>query len=226
MRKFHIGSNLVNIVKQLCNEASSTVCVNGQLGEWFYIHSGVRQGCLLSSTLFNVLLERLISEALKDIVGTTSIGRRIFTKVRSADDIDSIDGSEEELKALIELIDRTAKSYSMKINADRTKVMMNSIEGTGRDIKVNNTYIEVVDQFKYLGSMVADKGSKLEVLSRIAQAMQARARMRAIWKDKNISIKMRIWLMQMLVFSIFLYACKTWTLTVELQHSIKALKKK
>ena len=35
MKQFHIGSNLVNAIKQVFNEASSVVCINGQLAEWF-----------------------------------------------------------------------------------------------------------------------------------------------------------------------------------------------
>ena len=104
--------------------------------------------------------------------------------------------------------------------------MMNNTEGIGRDVKVNNTCIEVVNQFKYLGSRVTDEDSKPEVLSRIAQAMQARVRLKAIGKDKNISLKLKIWLMQMLVFSIFLYVCETWTNMVELQHLIKTVEMK
>ena len=111
----------------------------------------------------------------------------------------------------------------MKINTDKTKLMMNSAEGIGRDIRVTKTCIEEVDQFKYLGSIVSDKGSKPKVLSKTAQAIQAMVRLKAIWKDKIISVRVKIWLMSTLVFSMSLYACETWTLMVELQHQIKAM---
>ena len=108
MRQFHIGSNSVTIIKQLYNEASSAVCIDVQLGEWFFIHSGVRQGCLLSPTLFNVFLKRLISEVLEDHVGHVSIGGRAITNLRLADDFDSLGSNEEELKAITECTDRMA----------------------------------------------------------------------------------------------------------------------
>ena len=63
----------MNVVKQLYNEASSTVCINSQPREWFYTHSGVRQGYLLLPTLIHVFLKRLISVVLDDHVGTVSI---------------------------------------------------------------------------------------------------------------------------------------------------------
>ena len=135
----------MNVVKLLYNEASSVVCVDGWFGEWFYTHSGVRQGFLLSPTLFSVFLKWLISELLEDLVGTVSTDGNIIKNMRFTNNIDGLASSEEELKTLIEHITRMAKSYGMKINSDKTKVMMNSTEGIGGNIKVNNTCIEVVN---------------------------------------------------------------------------------
>ena len=56
-----------------------------------------------------------------------------------------------------------------------------------------------------------------------AQTMAALARLKIIWKDKNIRIKHKIRLMRALVMTIFLYACATWTLTAELQRRIQSL---
>ena len=53
--------------------------------------------------------------------------------------------------------------------------------------------------------------------------MAALARLKIIWKDKNIRIKHNIRLMRALVMTIFLYACETWTLTAELQRRIQSL---
>ena len=39
-----------------------------------------------------------------------------------------------------------------------------------------------------------------------------------VWNDKSISLSSKIQLMRSLVTSIFLYACKSWTLTAELKE--------
>ena len=44
-------------------------------------------GFLLSPTLFNIFLERIMKDALKDHEGTVSIGGRTITKLRFADDM-------------------------------------------------------------------------------------------------------------------------------------------
>ena len=58
---------------------------------------GVQQGCLLSPTLFNIFLERIMTDTLEDHEGTVSIRGRIVTNLRFADDIDGLADEEEEL---------------------------------------------------------------------------------------------------------------------------------
>ena len=110
----------------------------------------------------------------------------------------------------------------MEISAEEIKIMTNN--GTlQRDITTQGQKLKKVDHFKYLGAIICDEGSRSEVLSRAAQTMAALARLKIIWKDKNIRIKLKIRLMRALIITIFLYACDTWTLTVELQRRIKSL---
>ena len=42
----------------------------------FRTTTGVLQGCLLSPTIFNIFLERIMADALEDLEGTVSIGGR------------------------------------------------------------------------------------------------------------------------------------------------------
>ena len=110
----------------------------------------------------------------------------------------------------------------MKINAEKTKLMTNNISGINTEIKVNGQKLETVTSFKYLGSVIADEGSKPEILSRIAQTTAALTRLKPVWIDKSISLSSKIRLIRSLVTSTFLYACESWTLTAELQRRIQA----
>ena len=51
--------------------------------------------------------------------------------------------------------------------------MTNNTSGFNTEIKVNRQKLETVTSFKYLGSVISDKGSKPEILSRIAQTTAA-----------------------------------------------------
>ena len=101
--------------------------------------------------------------------------------------------------------------------------MTNNTNGISTHITVNNKKLETVRSFKYLGAIVSDEGSKLEVLSRIAQTTAAVTKLKVIWTDKNIAISSKIRLMRSLVMSIFLYSCETWTITADIGRRIQAL---
>ena len=221
MRLYNINANLIRVIKQRYDKATSAVYYNGSIGDWFRTTVGVRQGCPLSPTLFNIFLERIMTDALQEHEGTVSIGGRTVTNLRFADDIDGLAGREEELKSLVERIDKTSKDYGMEINAQKTKLMTNA-KGINAEIKIGEVKLETVKSFKYLGSIVTDQGSKPEVIARIAQTIAALTKLRTIWNDRNITLKSKIRLMRSLVLSIFLYACESWTLTKDLERRIQA----
>ena len=108
--------------------------------------------------------------------------------------------------------------------AEKTKLMTNNTSGIITEIKVNGQKLETLTNFKYLGS-VTDEGSKPKILSRIAQTTAVLTRLKPVWNDRSISLSSKIRLMHSLVTSIFLYACESWTLTVELQRRIQAMEK-
>ena len=222
MLKYNISANLVRTIEQLYDKATSAVQMNGSIGEWFRTTVGVRQGCLLSPTLFNIFLERIMPDALEENDGKVSTGGRKVTNLRFADDIDALAEEEQELEALVENLDKTCTRYKMEVNAEKTKVVTNSANAIQREIKVKGQKLGTVTGFKYLGAVVSYDGSKPEVLSRIEQATEALTKLKPIWRDNNKSLGSKVKLMRSLVISIFLYTCESWTLTAELQKRTQA----
>ena len=132
MRKYNISANLVRPTEQLYEKATRAVQMNGSIGELFRTTVGVRQGCLLSPTLFNIFLERIMSVALEEHEGMVSIGGRHITNLQFADDINALAEKEQELEALEESLDKTCTRYKMEISAEKTKLMANSAQVKGR----------------------------------------------------------------------------------------------
>ena len=118
MRKYNISANLVRTIEQVYDKATSAVQMNGSTGEWFSTTVGVRQGCLLSPTLFNIFLERIMSDALEEHDGKVSIGGRNITNLRFADDIDALAEEEQELEAVVESLGKTCTRYKMEISRE------------------------------------------------------------------------------------------------------------
>ena len=129
----------------------------------------------------------------------------------------------EEAGVLVDRLDTTSIMYKMEIGPDKTKVMTNNPNGFQREIKIKGQRLEELENFKYLGAIISNKGSKPEILSRIAQTIAALSRLKIIWRDKNISLASKVKLMRTLILSTFLYACENWTLTAEIERRIQTL---
>ena len=222
MKLYNINANLIHVIEELYKNASSAVYFSNTIGEWFRTSVGVRQGCLLSPTLFNIFLERIMETALENHKGTVSIGGRIITNLRFADDIDGLAGTEEELNNLVKGIDKACRAAGMEISAEKTKVMCNRKGGFTKGVDIREAKLEEVTAFKYLGATISEQGSKPEIVNRIAQAIAALSKLQTIWRDNNINLSSKIRLMRSLVTSIFLYACESWTLNKDLEKRISA----
>ena len=73
MNKYNISANLIRVIKNLYEKATSTVLFNSSIGDWFRTTVGVGQESLLSHTLFKTFLEKIMTDALEDHEGTVSI---------------------------------------------------------------------------------------------------------------------------------------------------------
>ena len=71
--KKYISTNLIQVIKNLYNKATSAVLFNSSIEDWFRTTVGVQQGCMLSPTVFNIFLERIMTDALEGGEGTVNI---------------------------------------------------------------------------------------------------------------------------------------------------------
>ena len=51
LRSYGLPEKITNIIRSFYGDSRSTIRVNGSLGEWFGVISGVRQGCTLTTAL-------------------------------------------------------------------------------------------------------------------------------------------------------------------------------
>ena len=93
-RRYNINANLVHVTEHLYDNAVDAVQMNGSTGKWFRTAVRIRQVYLLSSILFNIFLDRIMSDALEEHDGKVSIGGTTITSLRLAGYIDAL--AEEE----------------------------------------------------------------------------------------------------------------------------------
>ena len=89
-------------------------------------------------------------EALDDHENSVSIGGRLITIFRSADDIVVNADVEEDAGVLVDRLGTTTTRYKMEIGPDKIKVMTNNLNGFQRGIKIKGQRLVEVENFKYL----------------------------------------------------------------------------
>ena len=83
-------------------DQEATVRTRPGTTEWFKIGKGVRQGCILSSCLFNLYAEYIMRSArLDEAQAGINIPRRNVSNLKYVDDTTFMAESKEELKNLL-----------------------------------------------------------------------------------------------------------------------------
>ena len=107
-----------------------------------------------------------MTDAVEDHEGTVITGGRTIINLRFVVDIDGLAGEKEELQKLVERLDKASTAHGMDISAEKTKLMTNNTSSINTEIKVNGQKLVTVTNFKYLGSVITDEGSKPEIHSK------------------------------------------------------------
>ena len=155
-------------------------------------------------------------ETLHNFKSTISIGGRIISNLRFADDIDLMGGNNDELQELTNRLSNSAREYGMEISSEKSKVMVNSGDNATAQISMNGQQLGEVMAFKYLGATLTKDGRSIaEIKIRLAIAIASMVKLNKIWSSKDVSFSTKIKLYKTLVLSTLLYGCESWTLTAD-----------
>jgi hypothetical protein len=114
---------------------------------------GVRQGCCLSPILFNVYCEYLTKEALEGS-GDLKTGGQVIRTVKYADDLVLLGKEETALHGVTDSLFETGRLCGMEMNVEKAKVMKTSRQPSPIKSRIDQTQLEDVEYFSYLGSMI------------------------------------------------------------------------
>ena len=185
--------HLIDLLAKLYRKQLAKVKVAGTLSEWFRVKKWVRQRCVLSPYLFNIIVEMVMRETLDGFQGGLQIGGQMITNLRYADDIILLATSEAELQELVDRLDRVSRKYSLVllINVDKTRVMAS--DSIACHILIQYELLEQVDTFLYLGSLITENGEcTTQFRTRLNRGQVIGASLKKIWKSHGISISTKI----------------------------------
>ena len=213
LQEYGIPREIIQIIKILYDGFKCKISHEGKLSDFMKVRNGVRQGCILSPTLFLLILDRV----MKRVKG---LRRGIQWSMKERlEDLDYVDDicllaprfcdMEEKLKRLKE----EAELVGLCININEMKGMRVN-RATMQKFRLEEMEIEEVGSFVYLGSVVSESGGAEEdVASRIKEAKGVFVQLYPVWRNLNISKEVKIRIFKTNVKSILLYACETWKTT-------------
>ena len=229
-----VKGKMWRVLKNIYNKVESSVVVNGKRGEWFELHTGVRQGCILSPTLFAIFIDGLAREVKARKLGAEvgpQVGARKSQRLVKlqknqqkspvsvslllfADDIVLMTSSAENLQDMLRTVDQYSRRYRFEFNAKKSNVMVFSQQEikTATTMRLGNSVLEEKTSYKYLG-LEAEKDWKWKQF-KARMLEKARKRIAMICalgiRRQEISVKAVVRSWEALVLPILEYACEIW----------------
>jgi hypothetical protein len=151
MSELNFTTKLIHLTKVTLTIVTCCVKIQNDCSESFETRQRFRQGDVLSTLLFNVVLEVIVRRANLQTTGT--IYNKETQLLACADDIDIVGRSQSVVRnAFLALEIETAK-VGLKINEQKKKYMI-TIRDVGHSVVIGDKHFEVVKEFVYLGSLM------------------------------------------------------------------------
>ncbi|CAH1239030.1 Hypp5694 [Branchiostoma lanceolatum] len=212
MHSYGIPSRLISAVKQIYADSKCCVRTGEGYSGWFEVVSGVRQGCVLSPILFAMAIDWVLGKATKER-GIQWVQETKLADLDFADDIAALADTTRDLQPLVCDIGSTASSIGLSISTKKTKNVLVGTHPPPTSVTIDQTEVEVVENFTYLGSSINSRGDMDKELDcRIGKASAAFNQLGKIWASKKLSLKTKLRFYNSNVLSTLLYGCETWPL--------------
>ena len=216
--KYNIKGKLLTVIQNMYDHIRSCVHFNGDRSMFFQCNNGLRQGENLSPVLISLFLNDLEHHLSKN----NSVGLNLYDcDLRSflkiivllyADDTVLFAESEEEMQLLLNDFSSYCKTWKLNINNDKTKLLVFGHRSRRKcNIYLNETLLEMVEAYKYLGVMFSKTRSFNLTKKHVVE--QARKALFSLYKkirNLDLPIDCQIKLFDNTVLPILTYACEVW----------------
>ena len=156
-----VNCDIVKIIKSMYDKTQLCLKMNGNLSNPILAKKGVKQGCVLSSLLFNLFVNDIPSIFNKDICKPIKVGNILLSCLMYADDIVLLSESKEGIENCLNKLSEYTQKWMMEVNTTKSKII--TFQKCGVIQKLNLTYdnkpLEQVKQFKYLGNIISNNGN-------------------------------------------------------------------
>lgn len=202
----NLQSTYINIIKDIYRKSTSRVKLDRQ-GPEFNIRRGVKQGDPLSPKIFIAVLQNIMKDLRWDKKGINIDGNNL-SNLRFADDIVLFAKSSKQLQEMLIELNVASENIGLQLNTSKTKIATNSTKDT---IIINQTTIEYVESYKYLGKEISFQSTRHldEIERRINMTWKKYWSNKEILKSKlPITLKKKV--MDSNLLPCLTYGAQTW----------------
>ena len=221
LNDYEIGGKFLKLLMQLYSDHKVFVRVSEGLLQPITTTIGLKQGCCLSSLLFNLFVNKLPS-IFDPSCDPVSVLNERFSCLLWADDLLILSRSSTGLQNAINKTKSFYDSLGLEINERKSKVMIFNGRGLKLDklpehkFYMGNNPVEVVDTYQYLGINLKPSGSMQfatsELFDKASRAWFAISNV--LYKYKRMSVSRAFQLFDSLIRPVALFSCEFWLPTI------------
>lgn len=236
LHKYGCPEKFTTMIESLHTGMTARVREAGERSNSFPVSNGVKQGCVLAPTLFSIFLSAMLDEAFRDVGEGVYIQSRqeadlfnashfkaktkskkiLVRELLFADDSALVAHTPEQMQHVIDTFSEASKKFGLQINIKKTEVLFkgSAEHQVEKDILVDGSALNRVDDFTYLGSIISNNGRiDSELTKRMAKASSAFGRLRVrLWNNHHVSTRVKCKIYRAIVISTLLYGAESWTL--------------
>lgn len=216
----NISQKLFNILFSMYSNTTSRIKFSDGLGKIFNSECGVKQGDVLSPTLFNIFIDGIVSDLKQNVkcepvhVNNLNVNCLLY-----ADDIVILSESKSGLQTSLDILYNYCSNWKLQVNVDKSKIMVFNSNSKHQSINFtfNGNTMQVVSKYCYLGIVLKSNGKfNLATSVLVEKARKAYFKMKKIIGIDN-PCKLLEKLFDSIVLPVLLYCCEIWGVDLSLK---------
>ena len=123
MEEMGIDEGLMERIKEIYEDTRCEIEIGNKIIGAFKTEKGVRQGCPLSPTLFNIAFSEVEKEMRKAQKGGVRIGRKKIFSLSYADDVILLANNDTGMREMLKRFRKYIEKKGLELNIEKSKVM-------------------------------------------------------------------------------------------------------